>query len=136
MYRVGFPGWKVAARLGVPLVVRVAVVKDDEAGVLVATSPDLRGLVVESPTREELLTSLFECTEMLLEDMLHKPLKTRLWRHGMVAFWPHERVLQPSDSRAQAARLFFFQAKRFPPDLDERNHLSHRFHELRISLHC
>ncbi|WP_020424848.1 DUF1902 domain-containing protein [Paracidovorax oryzae] len=76
MYRVGFPGWKVAARLGVPLVVRVAVVKDDEAGVLVATSPDLRGLVVESPTREELLTSLFECTEMLLEDMLHKPLKT------------------------------------------------------------
>lgn len=76
MYRVGFPGWKVAARLGVPLVVRVAVVKDDEAGVLVATSPDLRGLVVESPTREELLTSIFECTEMLLEGMLHKPLKT------------------------------------------------------------
>ncbi len=54
----------------------------------------------------------------------------------MVAFWPHERVLQPSDSRAQAARLFFFQAERFPPDLDERDHVSHRFYELRISLHC
>ncbi|WCN00448.1 DUF1902 domain-containing protein [Acidovorax sp. GBBC 1281] len=77
MYRVGFPGWKVAARLGIPLLVRVEVVEDRQAGVFVATSPDLQGLVVEAPSVGELLKSLYECTDMLLEETLQKPLKKR-----------------------------------------------------------
>lgn len=75
MYRVGLPGWKFAARVGVPLLVKVEVVEDREAGVFVATSPDLQGLVVEAPSIGELVKALHECTEMLLEEMLHKPLK-------------------------------------------------------------
>jgi len=70
MYRVGFPGWKIAARLGVRLVLRVEVMHDHEAGVFIATSPDLRGLVVEERDHKALMQSIYDCTEMLLEVQL------------------------------------------------------------------
>lgn len=54
MYRVGLPFWKTAARMGVPLKFRVFAFFDDDAGVFVATSPDVRGLVVEAASLEEL----------------------------------------------------------------------------------
>lgn len=54
MYRVGNLGWRVAARIGIPLKVRIDVIFDDEAKVFVATSEDLKGLVVEAATVEEL----------------------------------------------------------------------------------
>lgn len=54
MYRVGFPGWKVAARLNIPLKVLVCIHRDEDAQVYFAHSPDLRGLVVEAKTLEEL----------------------------------------------------------------------------------
>ena len=47
-YRVGFPLWKVAARLGAPIHVRIEIIWDEDANVFVATSPDVRGLVVEA----------------------------------------------------------------------------------------
>lgn len=77
MYMVGFPGWKIAARFNIPLLLRVHVERDHEANVLVATSPDLRGLVVEAKTREELVEEVFSCVDMLLCEQLKRPLKNR-----------------------------------------------------------
>ena len=54
MYRVGFPGWKIAARIGVPILVKIDVIHDKEAKVFVATSRDLPGLVVETNAMEKL----------------------------------------------------------------------------------
>lgn len=73
MYRIGFPGWKLAARLGVRLVLRVDVVRDPVAGVFIATSPDLRGLVVEEKDPQALIQSVYDCTDMLLCDHLNTP---------------------------------------------------------------
>ncbi len=77
MYRVGMPFWKVAARLGVPMLVRVQVARDAEAGVFVATSPDLRGLVAEAKTSTELIRAVYDCTDLLLEAALNSPLKSK-----------------------------------------------------------
>src|SRR5437879_2403229 len=54
MYRVGYPGWKVFARHGFPVKVVVQIARDDEAGVFLASSPDLRGPHVEGETLDEL----------------------------------------------------------------------------------
>jgi predicted RNase H-like HicB family nuclease len=77
MYRVGFPGWKLAARWNVPLLIRLNVTRDGEAGVYIATSPDLRGLVVEAATLEELHRELNCCVDMLLKEILKEPPKKR-----------------------------------------------------------
>lgn len=55
MYRVGFPGWKIAARLGVPMQVRVHVHYDPDVKSYWTTSPDLDGLIVTGNTLDELL---------------------------------------------------------------------------------
>ncbi len=77
MYRVGFPFWKVAAQLGAPMLIRVDVMQDKEAGVFVATSPDLHGMVAEAKSVEELFRAVNDCTDMLMQDELHQPLKQR-----------------------------------------------------------
>lgn len=66
MYRIGLPFWKHAARFGVPLNIRVNVMHDDEAGVFVATSDDLRGLVCEASTMDELVVELNSAINDLL----------------------------------------------------------------------
>lgn len=73
MYRVGFPGWRLAASLGVTLVFRVDVLHDQEAGVFVATSPDIRGLVAEAPTLEELFHEVNGGADMLLGEQIRVP---------------------------------------------------------------
>lgn len=72
-YRVGRFGWKLAARLGVPLRVRVSVMYDDEAKVFVATTDDFLpefGLTVESETWngifKEIRIALEEAEEVCL----------------------------------------------------------------------
>jgi hypothetical protein len=85
MYRVGFPGWKLAARWNIPLVLVVNVVRDEEAGVYIATSPDLKGLVVESKSQENLMRDVYDCVDMLMETLLRKPL-----RHRPAAAWTGE----------------------------------------------
>lgn len=89
MYRVGFPGWKLAARyLRVPLLVKLQVLHDREAGVFVVTSPDLRGLVVEMPdtsTVEDLHKEIHGCVDMLMRELLHSPRKS-----ATVTAWPEE----------------------------------------------
>ncbi|MDD2811064.1 DUF1902 domain-containing protein [Rhodoferax sp.] len=66
-YRVGFPGWKLAARLGVPLQVRVQVHYDPEVKSYWTTSPDLAGLVVCAPTLDALLREASIGIDELLE---------------------------------------------------------------------
>lgn len=66
MYRIGFPFWKQAARFGVPLNIRVNVLRDEDAGVLVATSDDLRGLVCEAKTMDELVVEINTSVNELL----------------------------------------------------------------------
>lgn len=70
MYRVGFPGWKLAARLGVPLLVKIEVMHDRQANVFIATSRDLPGLVVESKSMDTLFPEVYDCVNMLLESQL------------------------------------------------------------------
>jgi len=75
MYRVGFPGWKIAAKMGVPLRLRVNVHFDSEAKSYWADSPDLRGLVVTGDTLDELRQEARGAAEVLLEIALknHAP---------------------------------------------------------------
>ena len=67
MYRVGFPGWKVAGRLWVPLRVRVFAHFDNESKTYWASSPDLDGLVVSGATLDELRSETLSAAQTLLE---------------------------------------------------------------------
>lgn len=71
MYRIGLPFWKQAARLGIPLNLRVDVMHDPEAEVFVATSNDLRGLVCEAATMDELVVEVNSTVNELLSIQLH-----------------------------------------------------------------
>ena len=70
MLRVGSPGWQPAGRLGATLVYRVDVLHDPEAGMYVATSPDLRGLVAEAPTMDELSREVHAGADELIRDQV------------------------------------------------------------------
>ncbi len=85
-YRVGFPGWKIAARLGFPLIIHANVIWDDEAKVFVACSDDFLphfGCVTEGATFEELQRKVRECCEMALEEIfqttnINQSIRTRM----------------------------------------------------------
>lgn len=72
-YRVGLPGWKMVARARIPVSLRVDVIRDDEAKVYVATSPDLAGLVAEAATLDELVRAIDAGIKDLMEDYLRQP---------------------------------------------------------------
>lgn len=57
-YRYGWPFGRLARKIGIPMLIKIEVIKDDEAGVYVATSPDVRGLVVEAATIEDVLNEV------------------------------------------------------------------------------
>lgn len=73
MYRVGLPGWKIAARMGVPLPVRVHIHHDPEAASYWTTSPDLGGLIVSASTLEELFAEVRTAAPDLIELELGRP---------------------------------------------------------------
>lgn len=66
MYRVGFPGWKIAARFGVPVLVRVHVYFDSESQSYWATSPDLDGLAVAGANLDEIRSEVTSAASALL----------------------------------------------------------------------
>lgn len=66
-YRVGMPLWRVAARAGLPLRLRVEVHFDQESGTYWAESPDLDGLTVSGSSLDELRTEVLGAAETLLE---------------------------------------------------------------------
>jgi predicted RNase H-like HicB family nuclease len=72
MYRVGYPGWTLVGRF-VPLLFRVEIIRDEEAGVFIATSPDVRGLVAEAPSLDELFKEVHEGADVLIAEKMRKP---------------------------------------------------------------
>lgn len=79
-YRAGQPFWKFFARLGCPVVIRVSVLRDNEARFFVAQSDDLLpdfGCVAESPTWEglhkELSLVLKDASESIFSQAKRKP---------------------------------------------------------------
>ena len=73
--RMGMPLWRLAAAVGMTIKIRIDVQRDEEAGVYVATSKDLTGLVVEAPTMDELIVEIRTAAHELLEEQ-HSPAKT------------------------------------------------------------
>lgn len=66
MYRMSWPGALLLGGLGVPLLVRVNVMRDNEAGVFVGTSDDLPGLVVEAESLDELAREVRDLVPTLI----------------------------------------------------------------------
>ena len=71
-YRVGLPGWKVAARVGLPLSFRAYVHRDSEAKMFWAVSPDIDGLTVEGATLDEVIREVSSAADVLIELQLGK----------------------------------------------------------------
>ena len=71
MYRVGFPGWKLAARVGVPLKLSVQAFKDEESNSYWAKSDDLDGLVVAGATLDDLQKEVLAAVPVLLQLEVH-----------------------------------------------------------------
>ena len=71
MYRLGWSCTTFFAEIGVPLLIKVEIIRDNEANVYVATSPDLKGLVVEAETLDELEKEVWDLVPELLS--LDKP---------------------------------------------------------------
>lgn len=57
-YRYGWPFGRLARKIGIPMLIRVEVIRDEEASVYVATSPDVRGLVVEASSIEDVINEV------------------------------------------------------------------------------
>jgi predicted RNase H-like HicB family nuclease len=66
-YPISYPLAGTFAKLGASIVIRVDLIHDKEAGVLVATSPDIKGLIVEVETYEQLQAELKEAITALYE---------------------------------------------------------------------
>jgi len=67
MYRLGWPLAQTIGRMGIPLLVKVRVMFDREAGVFVGTSRDLPGLVVEAETLDEMVREVRDLLPAMLE---------------------------------------------------------------------
>jgi hypothetical protein len=70
-YRVGLPGWRLVAKVGVPMQVRVEVHFDEESNSYWASSLDLDGLVVSGRTLDELKSEVVNACEELLQLQLN-----------------------------------------------------------------
>lgn len=66
MYRLGWYFAGLLAKIGIPLLIKVEIIHDDEANVYIATSSDLKGLVVEAETLDELEKEVLELAPELL----------------------------------------------------------------------
>jgi len=65
-WRLGFPGWRIAALLGFPIKILIDVSRDADAGVYYATSDDI-GLAVESESLDGLMVEIHSALPVLLE---------------------------------------------------------------------
>jgi predicted RNase H-like HicB family nuclease len=78
MYPLRFPLAELLGSMGVPLLIRVKVIHDDEANVYVATSSDVPGLVVEAKSLDELNKEVLDLIPELItlnRPKLHKPVE-------------------------------------------------------------
>lgn len=65
-WRLGFPGWRVAARLGFPIKIKIEVNHDSDANVYFAFSDDI-GLAVEADSLDSLMAEIHCAIPALLE---------------------------------------------------------------------
>jgi hypothetical protein len=85
-WRLGFPGWRIAANFGIPIQIKVDVCKDEEANVYFATSDDI-GLAVESDSLDALMNEIDLALPELLE-LAHTPIerpRTDIRLHKLLA---------------------------------------------------
>lgn len=66
--RPTFPGWRLLAKLGAPVEVRVSIEFDAEARVYYVAESDLRGLHVEAATLDEMQREILGAATELLHD--------------------------------------------------------------------
>lgn len=71
-WRLGLPGWKVAASLGMAIKIKVDVFHDEEANVYFATS-DVIGLAVEAESLDGLMKEIHTALPELLA-LAHSPI--------------------------------------------------------------
>jgi len=74
MYRIGYPFWRTLARAGVPLKLRIEVMRDEEAQVFVATSEDLPALIAEAASMDDLVKEI----PLVIDDLMTIELNTSL----------------------------------------------------------
>jgi hypothetical protein len=67
MYRLGWPCATFLAKMGLSLLIKVEIIHDKLAKVYVATSPDLKGLIVEAETLDELEKEVWHLIPELLK---------------------------------------------------------------------
>ena len=67
-YRVGMPLWKVVAKLGFKLRLRVVTKYDPDATYYYVAFSDLRGLNTDSESLDSLRANIKECVLLLLDD--------------------------------------------------------------------
>ena len=87
-WRLGWPGWRVFARLGVPIEIKIAICRDEEAKVYWATSHDI-GLGLESETLDGLMSEIHAAVPELLK-LTHTPISNpkptiRIYDHFVAA---------------------------------------------------
>lgn len=84
---LGIPGWKVWAFFGLPVAIYVDVLRDDEAGVYVATGKHVKGLVIEAETldgiKSEIEKALFDL--LSVNYPLAKPRQTNIHFNAVLA---------------------------------------------------
>lgn len=66
MYPIDYPLWSLLARFGRRLTVKIEVQHDEEAGVYIATSKEMTGLICEALTMDELKVQ----TERVMRDLV------------------------------------------------------------------
>ena len=84
MYRLGWPLSTLFASLGIPLIIKIEVIHDEDANVYVATSQDMKGLVIEAETLEALIKEAQALIPELLalnNPKLHQKPATDLFLH-------------------------------------------------------
>jgi hypothetical protein len=67
MYPAGVIGWKLAARIGLPIVVKFQIGYDPEAKVHIGRSVSLKGIHAEGETLEELFENIKAATSDILD---------------------------------------------------------------------
>ena len=67
-YRMPLFFCKTFSVFGTTIIIRYEIFEDREAGVFIATSPDLKGLVCEEDNLTALKESINSCTLLLLTD--------------------------------------------------------------------
>ena len=70
-WRLGFPGWRIAAHLGFSIKVQIDICFDEEAKVYFATSDEI-GLAVESESLDGVMKEIHAAMPALLE-LAHSP---------------------------------------------------------------